>query len=566
MAGVPHTSHTLDPVTPAELTQAVLSAVRSAVDAGELVVPVPEQVTVERPKNREHGDYATNVALQLAKRAGKAPRDVAQLLAARLRETPGVKSVDVAGPGFLNVTLDAASQGELARTIVEAGEAYGRNDAFKGLKINLEFVSANPTGPIHIGGVRWAAVGDSLGRILRASGADVTTEYYINDNGVQIDKFAATLQAVANGRPVPEDGYKGEYVDELAKRIADAHPGLLERPEGEQREVFRAEGLKLMVAEIQRSMEEFGAHFDVWFSEKSLHETGEVERAIERLREQGHVFDQDGAVWLRTTDFGDDKDRVLVKADGDTTYFASDAAYYLDKRDRGNETCVYMLGADHHGYVGRLKAIVACAGDDPEHNIEALIGQFVKMLRDGEEVVMSKRAGNIITIDDVVDWIGVDAARYAMARSSTDSTLTLDIDVLTSQSKDNPVFYVQYAHSRMSSVNRHAADLGIDKGAPEDFQPGLLVHERENELLGSLAEFPRVVATAGELREPHRIARYLEELAGKYHRFYDNCRILPFGDDEATDLNRARLWLADATRTVIANGLGLLGVSAPERM
>ncbi|AXI79460.1 arginine--tRNA ligase [Peterkaempfera bronchialis] len=553
-------------MTPAELSQAVLSAVRAAVEAGELTVAVPEQVTVERPKNKDHGDYATNVALQLAKSAGKPPRQVAELVSARLAKVPGVAGVDIAGPGFLNITLDAATQGGLARTVVEAGEAYGRNDAFQGLKINLEFVSANPTGPIHIGGVRWAAVGDSLGRILRAGGAEVTTEYYINDAGVQISKFGASLHASANGWPVPEDGYVGEYIGDIAKQIVDAHPGVLDLPDAEQLEVFRAEGLKLMVAEIQRSMEEFGVHFDVWFSEKSLHDSGAVEKAIERLRAQGHVFDQDGAIWLRTTDFGDDKDRVLVKADGDTTYFASDAAYYLSKRDRGNEVNVYMLGADHHGYVGRLKAIVACAGDDPERNIEVLIGQFVKMLKDGEEVRMSKRAGNIITIDDVVDWIGVDAARYSLARSSTDSTLTLDIDVLTSQSNENPVYYVQYAHARMSSVARNAAQLGIDKGAAADFKPELLATEWESELLGMVGEFPRVVAAAGELREPHRVARYLEQLAGTYHRFYDNCRILPRGDEEATDLTRARLWLAEATRTVIANGLGLLGVSAPERM
>ncbi|MCD0482937.1 arginine--tRNA ligase [Streptacidiphilus sp. ASG 303] len=553
-------------MTPAELSQAVLSAVRAVVEAGGLTVAVPDEVTVERPKNKDHGDYATNVALQLAKPAGRPPRQVAELVAARLAEVPGVAKVDIAGPGFLNITLDAAAQGGLARTVVEAGAAYGRNDAFRGLKVNLEFVSANPTGPIHIGGVRWAAVGDSLGRILRACGADVTTEYYINDAGVQISKFGASLLAAANGRPVPADGYVGEYIGEIAKRIVDAHPGVLELPEPEQLEVFRAEGLELMVAEIRRSMEEFGAHFDVWFSEKSLHESGAVGTAIERLREQGHVFDRDGAVWLRTTDFGDDKDRVLIKADGDTTYFAADAAYYLSKRDRGNEVNVYMLGADHHGYVGRLKAIAACAGDDPEHNIEVLIGQFVKMLKDGEEVRMSKRAGNIITIDDVVDWIGVDAARYSLARSSTDSTLTLDIDVLTSQSNENPVYYVQYAHARMSSVARNAAQLGIDKGAAGDFRPELLSTQWESDLLGMLGEFPRVVASAGELREPHRVARYLEQLAGTYHRFYDNCRILPRGDEEATDLTRARLWLAEATRTVIANGLGLLGVSAPERM
>ncbi|MER6364547.1 arginine--tRNA ligase [Kitasatospora sp. NPDC001527] len=551
-------------MTPAELSQAVQAAVSAAVEAGELAVAVPEHVTVERPKNRDHGDYATNVALQLAKPAGKPPRAVADVLAARLRGITGVTKVDIAGPGFLNITLDTATQGELARTVVEAGAAYGRNEALKGLKINLEFVSANPTGPIHIGGVRWAAVGDSLARVLRASGADVTTEYYLNDAGVQITKFAASLQAAANGREVPEGGYVGEYIVDIAKAITEAVPGLLEKDEDEQLQVFRTEGLKLMVAEIKRSMDEFGTHFDVWFSEKSLHDSGAVGTAIERLREQGHVFEQDGAIWLRTTDFGDDKDRVLVKADGDTTYFAADAAYYLSKRDRGAEVSVYMLGADHHGYVNRLKAIAACAGDDMDRNIEVRIGQFVKMLRDGEEVRMSKRAGNIITIDDVVEWIGVDAARYTLARSSTDSTITLDINVLTSQTNENPVFYVQYAHARMCSVQRKAGELGITRSA--DFKPELLATEWESDLLGQLGEFPRVLATAGELREPHRVARYLEELAGTYHRFYDNCQILPKGDEEVTDLTHARLWLADATRTVIANGLTLLGVSTPERM
>ncbi|MFB7662998.1 arginine--tRNA ligase [Kitasatospora sp. NPDC056138] len=554
-------------MTPAELSQAVQAAVSAAVEAGELAVAVPEHVTVERPKNRDHGDYATNVALQLAKPAGMPPRAVAELVAARLRQVTGVSKVDIAGPGFLNITLDAASAGELARTVVEAGAAYGRNEALKGLRINLEFVSANPTGPIHIGGVRWAAVGDSLARILKATGAEVTTEYYLNDAGVQISKFAASLRAAANGRPVPEDGYVGEYIVDIAKAITGAVPGVLELPEGEQLAVFREQGLALMVAEIKRSMEEFGTHFDVWFSEQTLHESGAVGRAIERLREQGHVFDRDGAIWLRTTDFGDDKDRVLVKADGDTTYFAADAAYYLSKRDRGSEVSVYMLGADHHGYVNRLKAISACAGDDMNRNIEVKIGQFVKMLRDGEEVRMSKRAGNIITIDDVVDWIGVDAARYTLARSSTDSTITLDINVLTSQTSENPVFYIQYAHTRMCGVQRKAESMGITKGSAEDFRPELLSTEWESELLGALADFPRVVAKAGELREPHHVARYLEDdVARKYHRFYDNCQILPKGDEEVTDLTRARLWLADATRTVVANGLALLGVSAPERM
>ncbi len=538
----------------------------AAVEAGELTVAVPEHVTVERPKNRDHGDYAINVALQLAKAAGRPPRAVAELLADRLRGITGVAKVDIAGPGFLNITMDAATQGALARTIVETGEAYGRNEALKGLKINLEFVSANPTGPIHIGGVRWAAVGDSLARVLRASGADVTTEYYLNDAGVQISKFAGSLKAAANGQPVPADGYVGEYIGDIAKAITDGVPGVLDLPDAEQLEAFRTEGLKLMVAEIQRSMQEFGTHFDVWFSEKSLHDSGAVEKAMDRLREQGHVFEQDGAVFLRTTDFGDDKDRVLVKADGETTYFAADAAYYLSKRDRGAEVSVYMLGADHHGYVNRLKAIVACAGDDMDRNIEVKIGQFVKMLRDGEEVRMSKRAGNIITIDDVIEWIGVDAARYTLTRSPTDSTITLDINVLTSQSNENPVYYVQYAHTRMCGVARKAAQLGVDKGAAQDFKPELLATVWENDILGALGEFPRILATAGELREPHRVARYLEDLAGKYHRLYENCMFLPKGDEELTDTHRARLWLVEATRTVMANGLTLLGVTAPERM
>jgi arginyl-tRNA synthetase len=554
-------------VTPAELSAAVVAALRDAVDAGDLSVPVPETVTVERPKNREHGDYATNVALQVAKAAGKPPREIAGLLAERIAAAPGVKQVDIAGPGFLNITLDTAAQGELARTIVAAGAAYGNGDSLAGRRIDLEFISANPTGPIHIGGVRWAAVGDALARILRASGAQVVTEYYINDAGVQIDKFAASLWAVANGKPVAEDGYVGAYINDIAAEVVQRRPDVLELPEDEQLAVFKAEGLALMVAQIKQSTEDFGTHFDVWFSEQSLHDAGAVDAAIARLREQGHIFEQDGAIWLRTTDFGDDKDRVLIKADGETTYFASDAAYYLNKRDRGFSPVIYMLGADHHGYVGRLKAIAACAGDDMDRDIEIEIGQFVKMLKDGQEVRMSKRAGNIITIDDVVEWVGVDAARYALTRQSTDSNIVLDIDVLTSKTNDNPVFYVQYAHARMSSVQRNAAEMGIDKGAPSEFDPSLLVHEKESELLGVLGEFPRVVESAASLREAHRVARYLEDLATAFHKFYDDCRILPSERYPIpAELTRARMWLAEAAKTVVANGLGLLGVTAPDRM
>jgi arginyl-tRNA synthetase len=546
------------------VSSAVVAAIRAAVTAGELSVEVPAQATVERPKNREHGDYATNVALQLAKRAGRPPREVADVLAAHLRAQPGLESIEVAGPGFLNITLSEAAQGELARTIVAAGADYGRSEVLAKERINLEFVSANPTGPPHIGAVRWAAVGDALGRVLEAAGADVVREYYFNDAGAQIDRFAQSLLAAAKSRPVPDDGYAGAYIDDIASTIVTAQPGVLDLPEDQAQDVFRREGVLLMFDEIKQALAQFGVVFDVYFNEKTLHDKGELDLALEALREQGHVFDNDGAVWLRTTDFGDDKDRVVQKSDGDWTYFAADCAYYLDKRRRGFDRCVYMLGADHHGYVGRLKAIAACFGDDPERNIEVLIGQMVNLVKNGRPVRMSKRHGTVLSVADLVDAIGVDAARYALARYSSDSPIDLDLDLWARATNDNPVFYVQYAHARIASLLRNASELGIDRGA--DFDPALLADEREGDLLGALGEFPRVVASAAELREPHRVARYLEQLAGTYHRFYDACRVLPMGDEPATDLTRARLWLVEATRLVLANGLALLGVTAPERM
>jgi arginyl-tRNA synthetase len=550
-------------VTPAELSDSITAAVAAAVASGDLVIDLPQTVVVERPKNREHGDYATNIALQLAKPAGKPPREVAELLAVRLRETPGVSRVDIAGPGFMNITLDAAAQGALAHTIVEAGARYGHVDTLDGQRVNLEFISANPTGPLHLGHTRWAAVGDAIGRVLSAAGAQVTREFYVNDRGVQMDRLGASLEAVALGHSVPEDGYHGEYIHDLAKQIVAAQPQIVELPEPQRMQAFREEGYRLQLDEQRRVLDDFGTHFDVWYSERSLHDSGAVDRGFAKLREMGHVYEADGAVWLRTTDFGDDKDRPLIKSDGELTYFASDTAYYVDKRARGFDVCIYLLGADHHGYVARLKAIAACAGDDPEYNISVLIGQLVKILRGGQEIKLSKRAGDIVTLEEFVEMAGVDAVRYSLTRYPSDSPLTLDIEDITRKKNDNPVFYVQYAHARISSVLRNAAELGVDKG---ELDPNLLDHERENDLLGALGEFPRVVATAAELREPHRVARYLEELAGVYHRFYDACRVLPQGDDDVTDLNRARLWLCEATRTVLANGLELLGVSAPDRM
>ncbi|HWH00494.1 MAG TPA: arginine--tRNA ligase [Pilimelia sp.] len=557
-------------MTPAKLAQVVLDAARAVFVARGLDVAIlPESTRLERPRNPEHGDYASTVALQLAKQVSVPPRELATALTEELARVPGVASVEVAGPGFLNIRLAAEAAGALARDVVLAGPAYGRSDVLAGQRINLEFVSANPTGPVHVGGVRWAAVGDALHRLLEAAGAEVVAEYYVNDAGAQIDRFARSLLAAARGEPTPEDGYAGQYVAELAGRIVQRRPDVLDAgAEADAEAVFRAEGVATMLQEIRAALADFGVGFDVFFSESDLHARGALADAVARLREQGHVYETDGATWLRTTTFGDDKDRVLVRGNGEYTYFAADAAYYLDKRSRGFDRCVYMLGADHHGYVQRLKAIAAAAGDDPERHIEILIGQLVNLVRDGEPVRMSKRAGTILTLEDFIDLLGVDASRYALARYSIDSPIDLDLDLWTSARRENPVYYVQYVAARTFRVSASAADVGLTRGAPEDFEPGLLDHPKEHDLLKALGDYPAVVATAAELREPHRVARYLEELAGAYHRFYDEdaCRILPRGDEEITARHRARLWLNDATRTVIANGLGLLGVSAPERM
>lgn len=547
-------------MTPANLADAVLTAAKAVFTARDLdLSALPAAATVERPRNPEHGDYATNLALQVAKKVGANPRELAAALAEELSKVTGIAAVEIAGPGFLNIRVDAAAAGELARLVVTQGEAYGRGTALAGQRLNLEFVSANPTGPIHLGGVRWAAVGDALARLLKAAGAEVTTEYYFNDAGAQIDRFAKSLRAASRGEETPEDGYAGAYITEIAESVTAKHPG------ADDVETFRVEGVELMFAQIKSSLAEFGTHFDVYFNEKDLHDKGELDLALERLRGQGHLYEADGATWLRTTDFGDDKDRVLRKSDGDWTYFAADCAYYLDKRERGADRVVIMLGADHHGYVGRMRAMSACFGDDPDVNLEILIGQLVNLVRDGQPVRMSKRAGTVVTMEDLVDAIGVDASRYALARYSSDSPIDIDVELWTRASNENPVFYVQYVAARTAGVARQSADLGLRLDSA-DFDPALLSHPKELELLKALGDYPGVVATGAELREPHRVARYLESLAGAYHRFYDNCRVTPMGDAPIEPVNVARLWLNDATRTVIANGLGLLGVTAPERM
>jgi arginyl-tRNA synthetase len=554
----------MNPETLAHALLAVLTPLADERRPGEPLGLTAADLVFERPRNRDHGDWASNIAMRLAKQFGTNPRELAQQIAEGLAAVDGVASAEVAGPGFINIRLDAAAAGALAKTIVDAGAAYGTNDSQQGVTVNLEFVSANPTGPLHIAHTRWAALGDSIVRLLLASGAHAVREYYINDAGAQMERFASSVLAAAKGEPTPEGGYPGEYITTLAQRVLAARPDLLQLPDDEQLVVARDQAYEYQLAEIKNSLDRFNVPFDVWFSERTLHAkdasgTSLIDQAVDRLREQGHVFDLDGAVWVRTTDFGDDKDRVIRRSNGEYTYFAADAAYYLNKGDRGFQNKIYLLGADHHGYVHRLKAVAGAAGEDPEKNIQVLIGQMVSI----NGARLSKRAGNIIEMDDLLDWLGTDALRYSLERSPADSPLDLDPELLQKRTNDNPVFYVQYAHARTYNVARNAGDSGVDRS---EFAPETLTHESEAALLGALQEFPRIVAFAAEVREPHRVARYLEELAGLYHRWYDNCRVIPQGDDPIESVHRTRLWLNDAAGQVFRNGLDLLGVSAPERM
>ena len=553
-----------------KVAEAILKALELAKNSKALECEVPTKLTLERPKNRDHGDYATSVALSLAKQANLQPRVIAQVIIDNLTRndllaSAGISKVEIAGPGFINITLETASQAADIVKIVSLGKKYGTGNLLAGKKINLEFVSANPTGPLHLGHTRWAAVGDSLGRVLSAAGAEVTREFYVNDRGNQMDLFGASIRAAALNQPRPEDGYHGAYIEDLAKEIMKNNPEFISLPETESISAFKDAGYKLQLDEQNRVLNNFGTHFDIWFSEKSLYENNFFDHSLQKLKSQGHVYDLDGAIWLRTTDFGDDKDRVMIKSDGSFAYFASDSAYYVSKKERGFNLCIYMLGADHHGYVGRIKALAACAGDDQDKDVEILIGQMVKIIENGEELKLSKRAGTIITLEELVEKVGKDAARYTLIRYPTDTPMVMDVDLLRKNTNDNPVYYVQYAHARICAVLRNAKELGISYGV-DIFKPELLVHERERELIGLLTEFPRVVASAAEMREPHRVARYIEDLAGQYHRFYNDCRVLPLGDEKPTELNSSRATLCLATAQVISNGLDLLGVSAPEKM
>jgi arginyl-tRNA synthetase len=553
-----------------EVASAIYKALEIAKKSNLLQCQIPAQIILERPKNRDHGDYATSIALTLAKQANLQPRVIAQVIIDSMNSnnllTPaGISKTEIAGPGFINITLATASQAAIIPKIISTGKEYGSSNLLVGKKINLEFVSANPTGPLHLGHTRWAAVGDSLGRVLSAAGAEVTREFYVNDRGNQMDLFGASIRAAALNQPRPESGYHGEYIEDLANQIQKSNPDLISLPESESIAAFRDAGYKLQLAQQNRVLDNFGTHFDVWFSEKALYENNFFDHSLNKLKAQGHVYESEGAIWLRTTDFGDDKDRVMIKSDGSFAYFASDSAYYVSKRERGFNLCIYMLGADHHGYVGRIKAIAACAGDDKDKDVEILIGQMVKIIEGGEEIKLSKRAGTIITLEELVEKVGKDAARYTLTRFPTDTPMVMDVDLLRKNTNENPVYYVQYAYARICAVLRNAKDYGIDYEI-KSFNPELLVHERERELIGLLAEFPRIVSAAAQAREPHRVARYIEDLASHYHRFYNDCRVLPLGDEKPTELNSARATLCLATAQVISNGLDLLGVSAPEKM
>ena len=553
-----------------KVAQAILSALIAAKDAGVINCQLPEQIILDRPKNRDHGDYATSIALTLAKVANQQPRVIAEAIVKtltdnKLLDDAGIAKVEIAGPGFINITLGSASQGSVVIEVLTAGKKYGQSSLLSGKKINLEFVSANPTGPIHLGHTRWAAVGDSLGRVLAAAGAQVSREFYVNDRGNQMDLFGQSIRAAALGIDRPENGYHGEYIIDLANEITKSNPEFLTLPPEQSDVAFREAGYKLQLDQQRMVLDNFGTHFDTWFSERSLYENKFFDHTLDKLKAKGHVYEEEGATWLRTTDFGDDKDRVMIKSDGSFAYFASDSAYYISKRERGFNLCIYMLGADHHGYVGRIKAIAACAGDDPEKDIEALIGQMVKIIEGGQELKLSKRAGTIITLEELVEKVGIDAARYTLIRYPTDTPMVMDIDLLKKNTNDNPVYYVQYAHARICAVLRNAKDFGIEYGV-NSYNPELLVHEQERELIGFLAQYPRIVASAAQMRQPHRVARFIEDLAAQYHRFYNDCRVLPLGEEKPTQLNSARATLSLAAAQVISNGLELLGVSAPERM
>jgi arginyl-tRNA synthetase len=551
------------------IEERLASLLREAVASADLgldteEVPDPE---IMAPKQKEHGDFATNVALTLAKRAGRPPREVA---AAILDALPVggdlIERAEIAGPGFLNLFVRDDWLYDALREVVTRGADYGRAPA-DGRRLQVEFISANPTGPLTLGHARNAVIGDALARLLSFAGWTVEREYYFNDAGGQMDRFGASvearyLQAAGREAEVPEDGYHGAYIAELAADIlATEGAGLAELPPDERFVRLREEGARRVLEWIRASLERFGVAFDVFFSEKLLAERGEIETAVQRLRERGHAYEADGAVWFRATAFGDDKDRVVIRSDGTHTYFGADIAYIVDKYGRGFDRLIYVLGADHHGTVARLQGAAEALGFDQER-MEIVIYQFVSFLRGGEPVAMSKRGGAFIGLDELIDEVGVDAARFTLLTHSNDSTMSFDLEVVQRQSMDNPVYYVQYAHARLASILAKAQRDGVPQKPAEETDLSLLVHQAELDLLRTVAELPQLIAAAAELRAPHRLSFAAQELAARVHRFYTECRVV--SDDAA--LTRSRLWLAAGAKQSVAILLDLMGVSAPESM
>ena len=541
--------------------------VRAALEEAGLVPDgEPVDVVVERPRQKEHGDFATTVALGLARRVGRPPREVAEAIRANLPASDLVAEVDVAGPGFLNFRLSDAWLHDALRAVGERGADYGRLPR-SGRRVQVEFVSANPTGPLTLGHARNAAIGDALARLLDATGWTVEREYYFNDAGGQMDRFGASvearyLQLLGRDAEVPEDGYHGDYVADLAREILEAEgPELADLPPEERMPRLRAEAARRVLGWIRATLDRFGVSFDVYMHEATLAERGEIAAAVERLRASGHAYEADGAVWFRSSAFGDEKDRVLIRSNGTHTYFGADCAYVIDKFSRGFDHVIYVWGADHHGSVARLRGAATALGFDPSA-VEILIYQWVSFLRGGVPVPMSKRAGTFITLDELIDEVGADAARFHLLMFSSDATMSFDIESVRRRSMDNPVYYVQYGHARIASILRKAAERRVDVGSVGRADLSRLRHETELEVLRAIAEVPGEIARAAELRAPHRLTHLAQDLAGRFHRFYTECPVL--SDDAA--LTQARLSLCVGTKQVLANLLGLLGVSAPESM
>lgn len=540
-------------------------ALRSCAEELGLDGTLPE-VELTRPRQKEHGDFATNVALVIAGRSGRSPTEVADLIVKHLPPDEAVASAERAGPGFVNLRLRPGWLHAALREAAERGAAYGRAEP-TGLRAQVEFVSANPTGPLTLGHARNAAIGDALARLLEFTGWEVEREYYFNDAGGQMDRFGASvearyLQLLGREAEVPEDGYHGAYVADLARDILEAEgPGLADLPPSERLVRLREEGVARVLEWIRATLERFGVRFDVYVSESSLAERGEIEAAVERLRAAGYAYEREGAIWFRSTAFGDDKDRVLIRSNGAHTYFGADCAYVIDKFSRGFDHVIYVWGADHHGDVARVRGAAQALGFDPER-VEMVIYQWVAFLREGVPVPMGKRSGNFITLDELIDEVGTDATRFHLLMFSNDATMNFDIEEVKRRSMDNPVYYVQYGHARIASILRKASERGVSLRPVAETDLSLLSTEPELDLLRALVDVPAEIRRAAELRAPHRLTHAAQDLAARFHRFYTDCPVL--SDDDP--MTQARLWLCTATKQVIAVVLGLLGVSAPESM